>query len=762
MLDVIFYQSTDDLLVAFSEVAKSNVPIVICPSPLVADGLRRSISEEIEVITISKWVTDFLKIKNMKRTKKSELMLRLSSVWRHYFPEAQAHIFFKSFEVFTELRSYTLSLDLLSEFLNEFDPDTKKTILLFWTFVLTEKIIDEHLSYALIAKLESERPLWFIGFKQLSGVQIDMLKNISEESPVSLFFPETVYFESTSTDWIRWLIPEAGVKDKIQKSNLEILSFPKNKLNSVLNSLASKKKEADITLASKSLDFNDLQEICSGEIFVKSNEDIFRSKRDGFFELLNESMVKTTESIEDFKLRILDKKNATVKDQDFILFKTIALIEEAVEIYKEFQSTIDSFSLAVIKTIIELNTPRVALATLTNASNGRRVLDLNELSFRNHATPLIIVASGQYGPLKSSEGVYSEKMIDTLRVIAPIKRSGLEFSFLKNELVQILKNNQTILLMEDGLDLTDLSWREILNDFNVKKEEFQVDYHLLTAQDYLVSRIKPGPYIIEHYSASRLQSYFDCPRKYYFSYIEKMDHRPDERLKISADEMGIIEHAIIQDYFEGNLKSLKNDFNPDLHSQICKKHLDEFLEDHKIVLSEKTKLTTHYELLHFSQNGIEYLIEFCQKHDAIKIEFEKDLPANQWKLRGSIDCVVTLPQNQLAIFDFKRSQAAIGSKKETLNFEKIQIWVYLLLIQIDKSKKIHSWGYLNLSDLITSQIYYEGELPTLSQEKFTEFQQLIERLVSSLNGEIDYMAKPRVTKVCDFCEVQLYCTKGSC
>jgi hypothetical protein len=110
VLEVIFYQSTEDLVTTDLSFES---PLIICPSPIVADGLRRLMPDNLEIITISKWVTDYLKSKNLKRSNKAELMLRLSSVWRHYFPKEEAHLFFKSFEMFTDLRSFSLNLELL-------------------------------------------------------------------------------------------------------------------------------------------------------------------------------------------------------------------------------------------------------------------------------------------------------------------------------------------------------------------------------------------------------------------------------------------------------------------------------------------------------------------------------------------------------------------------------------------------------------------------------------------------------------------------
>lgn len=758
MLDVIFYQSTEDLTMAE---ATSVNPLVICPSPLVADGLRRLMPSYFEIITISKWVSDYLKTKNQTRSNKAELMLRLSSVWRHYFPNEEAHLFFKAFEMFTDLRSFSLSLELLSEFLKEIDPVTTKSVLLFWTFLESEKIIDEHKSYQLLSEIEINRPLWVIGFKHLSGIQIDMFKVISEQTEVSVFFPKDVYAETLSTDWIRWLVPEEKIAFEHFEKKLKLIYFPKNKLNVVLNSLKKITPQFDVALASPHLSFNPKQEVAIQNQFFKSPEDLFSIKREKLIEELIEALGNESLSIPDFEVQIDEKKKKALKEEDFILYKILLLLTDAITFYGEFQTTVDSFSLKVFKMILELNSPRVSLATLT-ADTKTRLLEINELPYKESEHPLVMVASSNYGALKSGEAKYSEKMIEALRVIAPIKRSGLDFSYLKSELIQTLSNNRNILLMEEGLELVDLAWREILKGFDLEVVNPEADYLLKKKRDYLAARIKPGPYDIRNFSASRLQAFIDCPRKYYFSYVEKIDHRPEERLKIAADEMGTIEHSIVEKYFINKRIDVNLVFDSKEHEKLCNLALNDFISNHKIILSEKVRMTTFYELLHYSQNGIEFLIDFCKLNSATKIDFESSLGNNPWGLVGSIDCLIHLPDDYIALFDFKRSGAAIGSKKDTLSFEKIQIWTYLLLMIKHQGKKIHSWGYLNLSEIDSSQTYNEINSPLLNEKILDDFQDLLMRTIESLKSEKHFQALPRVNKICDFCEVQLFCDKGSC
>lgn len=764
MLEVIFYQTTEDLI----GTELSGNPLIICPSPLVADGLRRLMPENSEIITISKWISDYLKTKKLKRSNKADLMLRLSSVWRHYFPLEEGHLFFKSFEMFTDLRSFTLDLNLLSEFLKEVDEATTKSILLFWTFLQTEKLIDEHLSYQIFSEIGEEglgRPVWIMGFKHLSGIQIDMLKVLGEKTEVSVFFPKKVYFETLSTDWIRWLEPSAQIDLTEKVQALKIIHFPKNKLNIVLGSIKKMIPDFDIALASQNITFNSRQEVAVEHLFFKSQEDLFNIARVDLLEELSEELsgelVNGNVELVSFFPRIEERKNRALKDEDFILYKVLLLFVDALTAYSEFQTTIDLFTLKVLKMILELNSPRVALATLTMDPKNR-LLELNELPYRDDSQSLVIVASSLYGPLKSQESKYSEKMIEALRSIAPIKRAGLDFLYLKQELVQALSKEGSILLMEEGLEQIDLSWREILKGFALESVNPKADYKLKNKKDYLASRIVPGPHLIKSVSASRLQTYMDCPRKYYFSFVEKIDHRPVERLKIAPDEMGVIEHDIIEQYFALRLIDENLVFEPKFHEVLCTQALNEFLVKNKILLNEKIRLVTFFELLHYTQNGIEFLINFCRSNLAVKIEFERPLGENPWGLIGYIDCLVHLGDDKIAVFDFKRSGAAVGSKRETLAFDKIQIWVYLLILIKHQSKTIHSWGYLNLSEIEASQVYLEQEVSLLSETTLDNFQTLLNKTISELKTEVDFFPEPRKAKVCHFCEVELFCSKESC
>ena len=758
VLEVIFYDSASDI----GELKNSeNIATIICPSPSIADGLRRYVGDSFEILTISKWVSDLLKLKKLERINKAQLMLQLASVWKHYFPAGSSFQFFHAFELFTELRSFTLDLNLLSEFLNESEEIIKKSIFIFWSYLENEKIIDEHLSYALSADANLEKPIWLIGFKNLSGIQLDMLKNLAERQSVTVFIPRLVYQSSISSDWTKWLVPEIQIESNSLKNEVKNAIFPKNKLNFSLSALRKKIPKMDIIIAGKEISLNQLSEVSHSEDFFRSREDFLKSGRQEIFQFLFQKIEKNKLAIEDFNQAVADLKAQSLIEENFANYKILDLLEECLEEYKEFQVEVDEFSLKIFQHVVELNSPRVYAVTLA-LDEKNKILSIDELSFFKAKQPTVLIASSHYGNIRSSEKKLNETLLKAIRTISPIKRAGLEFSFVKNDILNFLSDEQSFLLIEEGLDVTDLSWREVLSCLDLKQFHFETSFHLKKPKDFLRPHILFKGETVEKFSASRLQGYMDCPRKYYFSYVDKIDHRPEQRLSLGADEMGTIEHAVIKKYFESLGENIIQPVNESSIEKICLDEINKYLGASQITLSNKTRLQYFYEIFSYSKNAIDFLSEYLAKCLAVNIRFEVPLEKNPLNLVGFVDCIVYLPNEEISIFDFKRSSASIGSKVETMSFNKIQIWVYLVAFGKFANKKISDWGYVNLAEIEESLLFNENQKAVLTQEFLEKSQSTIEKNIVEINNERIFPANPRNLKICQFCEVSLFCPKGDC
>lgn len=757
VLEVSFYGSARELNQVIE--LQNSQSLVLVPSPQVADGFRGLITSNVEVLTISKWVSDWLKQKNLTKTNKSQLMLRLSSVWRNYFPNGDLNLFMRSFEIFTEMRSCSLELEVLADFVKELDEDVSKSIFIFWAFVLSENIIDEQLAYKLTGEIDTKFSLHFIGFRHMSGIQIDMLKELGLRADVRVYFPVEVYAETQVGDWIRWITSEKVDSPLKQSFKLNTLVYPSNRLNSTLFKIVDREGVFDVCLAQRQSTFHFIQESIQSNFFYKSPFDLFQNPITKASDDLQLYIGRENKKIDEVIEYIIPKKNEALVGEDYLMYKVWSLFLDAIAIYREYQPEIDHFALKIIFEIIKLNSPRNSMVSLSDEPKGK-LISLDDLPYFKSNQKLIMVASSSYGSLKGGDDQKTDRMLLALAAIGPIKRSGLDFSFIKADIINVLRENETVLFIEEGVEHSDLAWKEILTGVELVNVKVSGESSSNKIQDFLSNNIKKESLFIENFSASRMQTYIDCPRKYYFSYVQKLDHRPESRSQLSADEKGILEHKIIAAYFNKFSLECTRVLNQKELEPILIDILDGFLLTKKIALSSKIRLATHYELLNCVQNGITFLLEYANEFGAIRVEFEVEIPPNIHSIVGSIDCVVFFEDQKIGLFDFKRSSAAIGPKKETVEFEKIQLWVYLLSQVKWKQFSIHQCGYLNLSEISDSLIFKKTDKRPLDFANLDPFETFLVQKINQLKQENKYEASPRKESVCSFCEVKLYCTKG--
>ena len=388
----------------------------------------------------------------------------------------------------------------------------------------------------------------------------------------------------------------------------------------------------------------------------------------------------------------------------------------------------------------------------------RFFLDVNDLNFRSDKKATVVLATSNMGRFRANEKILSESMTKALRSIGPIKRAGLDFLFHKYELLAVLSRPETTLLIEEQILEIDLSWREILKQLEVVDLDLKISYSVKKVREYLLPKMKEGPFSQKHFSASRLQAFIDCPQKFYFSYIEKIDNRPEERSSLSPDELGNLEHKIIASYFIKNEKPKEIDL--DHHRKTCLEIFNAYLETSRLLLSETERARSYNEIMHYTWNGIIFLIELIEKKNAQSIKFEVPLPNNRWNLVGSIDCLIELSDRKIIVIDFKRSSGATGTKAETIEFKKIQLWVYLLAMR-NQGLEIDSFGYLNLSDLADDKLFFEtDDAQKIMIDSMESVQVVIEKAIDDIKKIVIFKPDPSSSKVCTFCPVNLFCLKG--
>ena len=101
------------------------------------------------------------------------------------------------------------------------------------------------------------------------------------------------------------------------------------------------------------------------------------------------------------------------------------------------------------------------------------------------------------------------------------------------------------IFLEEGIVGSSKEWSKFfkgvsLEEINIKKRASDGPYNFSLVNDFN-HNLKTGIPL----SASALQSYLDCPRKFYLDYLEKMSVRPSLK-EFTPAIIGEIEHKVIE------------------------------------------------------------------------------------------------------------------------------------------------------------------------------------------------------------------------
>src|SRR5262245_27971611 len=149
MMQIVYFSQKDQFL---TEMASNAGEIVfVTPSPSKADGLRTRLSanSQQDVITIAKFTSNLVKelwkgeeAPQVKR--KAELLLIFGILKNKYLPELGYEQFTQAYNLFSDLRSFTLNEDALTSVLDEQPEVIKKAVQLFWRLLEVTGYLDEH------------------------------------------------------------------------------------------------------------------------------------------------------------------------------------------------------------------------------------------------------------------------------------------------------------------------------------------------------------------------------------------------------------------------------------------------------------------------------------------------------------------------------------------------------------------------------------------------------------------------------------------
>lgn len=795
MMTIMLFNQSDNLYE--NGLSAFETGFIVTPSPQMADIIRRKIAPwapGLSVITISKFLRDELSaLKGEEISEnyrgKSELLLLLSTLWKKLeVPDSSYELFQRCFRVLTDLRSFSMSDDVLETALEHFDEKIAYGTLRMHQVLNQLDIYDEHRSYFQLSeqlrsgdipityepiRTEKERNLIFFGFDFLSASQVDLLKSYAIRDNVVLPVYKRVYESLLDLDWLSWLDGEEVLKEEVDEERelkrIPISSFPKNYLSKAVKETLAKTQgkgnevKTQIVLGERHSSFEKAQQVNLQPSHFKSPVDIIGDKIHWLMEqipLENDEM-ETQELKELVDSLMID----SVEKQDFRELKALQLMGAIIEDWRQLSEDnerLTSFDLKILKEALSLDAPRVFQTALSAKSFKVEIKSLKELDDISRSSRKIICVASDFSSPKGNLVQYTEGVEKYLASIGPLRRAELEFVALKEKLADAL-DEKSLFLVEEGILERDQGWKSFFDLIETEKKPIELNFQKKAIySDPLQGESLENRSSKAKYSATKLQTYIDCPRKYLFKYVLKL--APDFLFtdKLDALELGRIQHGAIETYvnkFSSYVEEEHEGIVDELLLQAANgKNLDRAsYADHKLETIGNTKRAI-IELLRL------------KSRPGVKLSFEQSL--SDGSVRGSVDCVIET-ENDILLLDFKRGAGSLPSQSGFKAYEKIQLWFYANHYQV-KAKNL-ALGYICLSDLESSLLFFsndnvkesfkgifEAKPVSLSknfEDLFLNYQDFEKRSIARLESDEFFAAKPLKSKVCDYCELNKLCPR---
>ena len=732
-------------------------------------GPLRPLKGGLDVITIAQFIREEWGSSPMQ---KSELITTLGVLWKKFFPGKNYAQFYRALKLLTDLRSYSLQIDLIETAIEGLDQDLQKAVRLFWRLCDELKLDDENKIYNELAEKwrsqeiqsHGKRHFIFWGFEYFSNLQIGLLESLSLMHQVDILAPAIVFDGAGRFDWPYWIKGEvcSPLGEKKKKSRpLEIIRYPKNHLNGAILNFFEKRplQNYDIIFGKKGVEFEDILELpVRGHFFKTPVELLKNSLSKAHFEIQKFINQNLSTVINHCHLQLKE----SIERQNFKKIKNDSSIKKFLEEWQEKSNenkVFCQFDWELMKQVLLLDHPRLFYTPLMKEGGKGKILGLKNLADDLTTSKLIIVQS-KYRGLGSDHSEYGQEALGHLATIGPIKREEFEFLFVKQIFLELLEGEKTYLFWEEGLETEYPVWNELMDSISLGREVHEIPIEYKTKENVNFLFKKSTPHVVGNISPTKLQTYIDCPQKYYYQYVERINIYPHLKHEFLANEKGQIEHKIIGAY----LKKFST-FDEKLFSQVCHDEMNLFCQEEGKGLSQVDDLLITEEVRRHAKNGVLLLFEFLKNLQEFHIYFE--VPINDqesYSFKGSVDCVITSPGGDY-LFDFKRSSLGIPSRKAAEEYKKIQIWYYAAHLSHSYSWK--GLGYLNLKDPTRSLFWSEGlSLMSEKTDQVSDLNLLIknyrkveENNLQRLSNEKDFWPLPLSSNCCQFCPLNPVCSK---
>ncbi len=796
MLKVIGYQHSAKLFNHLRAEIGSDAALIVTSNPLKADSLRLKWANHsrLDVVTFSKFSTTLSEKLNPTEVKvawrKSKLLLQLNA-FKNLLPQGKnlSYSEFKAaYQIFSDLRAYVPAQDFPDEILMHFDENVALLAQLFHQAARNLDILDEHTGTLYLAE-ELRKPeglvldtgtIVFEGFSFLTPVQISLVEALSIRHQVLIPIPQKVLDHAHPFDWTSIIkdscdeyISDVQVEN-LEKS-LQFNIYPSGSLLSVLKKkLEASNDQIQLILSSKRIDAVIEQGMPVESFQKKMPVDILLEEREKVFSELEEiCFIKKKLSAAPEILSVIDEQLAFYKKSPSLAgAKSIAvlqLIKNACLSLPNIleQQKLDDFLFHLLRDVVSLDSPRNNLISMSMHSQRLELMTIKDTHLVDPSLKAILCIDSQFGNIMSDSRAFSPKLEKELAKLGPVRRPELEFLFLESNLEELWGHPQMDIFLEEGVLEHDVGWKRIFSQFSLssKKLSFEAPN---TKADFSFFKSMPLAHDTKYISASRLQDFLDCPKKYHASRIDKITPLVRQSSEVDVMNLGNIEHELIKIGWEKGEGWWENITNLEKEAERLLVEKFDFKNLNPISLAGAAHEASLYSL-----NGILKLKLITSKLEGSKVVFALNLDHSKGR-RGEIDCLIISPKLDL-ILDFKRSKGQNPSLTQFRNgISKIQLWFYLNSIEI-LEKKNYGVGYLFLKDIQDSWIICSTESCDLLEEDFPKrvaawdsfdtqlaaYQAFELEAIDRWRTEKDFLPNPSSKQICSFCDLNSICTKSN-
>lgn len=755
----------------FDELLASNQNIknwqIICPSPQRADLyrdilIRRGLASTCETITIAKFLSDHLELsESQTKLSKSELMVDLWTFWKSAVNDDYEKFHF-SFELFTEVRSYDLSQNLIEELgqLETLEKECIAGLMRFHTYVENFNIVDEQKSYQLVSeqfRAEENIGYIFIGFDHLNANQIDMLKGMGNKAEVYVPISKEVFNQCDGkVFWPNWLETQQ-LKEEIEFENIdcEYISIPSGRSAEYFSELIRQDKQ--LISFSNSLDLSQVNSLLIPEKRFKTDFALFFSSVDQITSKIQEQLnlnggVLSCDDIQKFltKLSLLN-----FNEDNFIKLKTILSFKNEIKAYSE-KATINeelrSSDLKLIKEVLGLNLPRTSVVNLTKDDTGTIGIRDNLLSLEDCENKYLYISKDDLGALTTAQR-FSNDVLVIFSAFGPLQSKALDIASLRSLIRQFIQSGGKLIL-EEGLLHGNSIAESLFDGVNLNDYNLEVSKRLSFEK-----RAQQKASVGEKLSPSFIQTYIDCPKKWHLKYAQGVDLDVSSSAFIDRRYIGTINHSVIEAYVEKH-----ESFSESILRELIKNTLNRFIVENSLLPERIDIESLRLAIESYCSSIIIKLLEIKKDKD-VELIFERDISKVNEEYKGFIDLLIK-KGNDFYVYDFKTSGGSIPNKTDIVDYRKIQLIAYYRAWSREHSLK--GGGYLCLENLkdsffIGDEVFF-GEFHSKSKQieevDLDEFQDHMKEIIKEMGSVETWPARPMSNQTCTFCVANPVCAKG--